>query len=90
MENPTYIIGEKNGKCITATAEEIIKNAQEQQAAGIAPHYSFWNYKDQKAVTPKGWLVWNSYTRGCGIVFRRPYDGKWIICTGMPGDYAYI
>lgn len=88
MEN-NYIIGEKNGKCIVVTAKKVIENAIEQERAGIQPHYAWWDYKEEKPVTGKGWLVWSSANHGCGVVYRR-HDGKMIIVTGVQGDFAYI
>lgn len=88
MEN-IYIIGEKNGKYIVVTAKEVIENALEQERAGIKPHYAWLDYKEEKPVTGKGWLVWSSINHGCGVVYRR-YDGKMIIVTGVQGDFAYI
>lgn len=84
-----YIIGEKNGKCITASVKEILENALRQERAGIKPHYAWWDYKEEKPVTGKGWLVWSSWNHGCGVVYRR-HDGKMIIVTGVQGDFAYI
>lgn len=88
MEN-NYIIGEKDGKYIVVTAKEIIENALEQERTGIKPHYAWWDYKEEKPITGKGWLVWSSINHGCGVVYRR-HDGKMIIVTGVQGDFAYI
>lgn len=88
MQN-NYIIGEKDGKYIVVTAKEIIGNALEQERAGIKPHYAWWDYKEEKPATGKGWLIWSSINHGCGVVYRR-YDGKMIIVTGVQGDFAYI
>ena len=88
MQN-SYIIGEKNGKCVIVTAKEVIDNAIAQDRAGIKPHYAWWDYKEKKPMTSKGWLVWSSVNHGCGVVYRR-YDGKMVIVTGVQGDFAYI
>lgn len=90
VKNMTYCIGtdkEKN-MVITATAEEIIQNALEQEKAGIEPAYRWINDKTGKAETPPGWLVWSSIKHGCGVVYRRK-DGKLIIRTGVQGDFSY-
>lgn len=84
----TYIIGSKSGKCITATKKEIIENARQQEAAGVNPHYSFYDYKTKEAVTPPGWLIWSDCQYGCGVVYRRK-DGKMILTTGIQGDFCY-
>ena len=49
-----YIIGtnRKERRVITATAEEIIKNALEQKKQGIKPHYSWFDYKTREPITP--------------------------------------
>lgn len=86
--NLTYIIGEKDGKLLTATESEIINNALEQEKDGIKPHFVWWDYKNQRPVTNKGWCVWSN-SRGCGVVYRRN-DGKMVIVTGVQGDFAYI
>lgn len=87
--NLCYIIGEKNGKLLTATEKEIIENALLQEREGVEPHYCWWDYKNKKPVGNKGWLVWSSWNHGCGVVYRR-HDGKMIIVTGVQGDFAYL
>lgn len=79
----------KDGTPLLLTDEEIIKNSLEQERQGIKPHYSFYDYRKQEAITPPGWLIWNLFDGGCGVVYRRN-DGKMIISTGMPGDFCYI
>lgn len=83
----TYIIGERNGKNIVVSDQEIIENALEQEKSGINPHYSFFDCKNGEKITPPGWLVWSSAKYGCGVVYRRS-DGKMIILTGMQGDFC--
>ena len=85
-----YIIGEdrKEKRVITATPEEIIENALQQEKDGIEPCYSFYDSKKGEKVTPPGWLVWSSYNYGCVVVYRRN-DGKMIIATGVQGDFCY-
>lgn len=89
VKNMTYCIGtdRKNHMVITATAEEIIQNALEQEKEGIEPIYRWYNDKTGKPETPPGWLVWSSMKYGCGIVYRRK-DGKLIIRTGLQGDFC--
>lgn len=82
-----YIIGEKDGRVLRATKGEIIENALKQEKEGVKPHYSFYDYKKREKVTPPGWLVWSSFSHGCGIVYRRD-DGKMIVVTGMQGDFC--
>lgn len=86
--NLTYIIGEKDGKLLTATESEIINNALQQEKDGVNPHFAFYDYKNQRPVTNKGWCVWSN-SRGCGVVYRR-HDGKMVIVTGVQGDFAYM
>lgn len=83
----TYIIGERSGKNIVVSDQEIIENALEQEKSGINPHYSFFDCKNGEKITPPGWLVWSSAKYGCGVVYRRS-DGKMIILTGMQGDFC--
>lgn len=84
-----YLIGEKDGKILTATESEIINNALEQEKSGVNPHFAFYDYKNQRPVTNKGWCVWSSINHGCGVVYRRN-DGKMVIVTGVQGDFAYM
>ena len=51
--NLTYIIGEKDGKLLTATESEIINNALEQERNGVNPHFAFYDYKSARSVTNK-------------------------------------
>ena len=88
-ESRLYIIGtdNQNNRVITASAEEIIHNALDQEKQGIKPCYAWINNRTRQAAAPLGWLVWNSYDHGCGVVYRR-HDGKMIICTGVQGDFG--
>lgn len=88
-ENKLYIIGtdKKNKRVITASAEDIINNALEQEKQGVKPCYAWINHRTMQAAAPLGWLVWNSYDYGCGVVYRRS-NGKMIICTGVQGDFG--
>lgn len=82
------ILGRKmNGELLTATDEQIIENALQQEKDGITPRYCFRDYKTGEKLTPPGWLVWSLYDGGCGVVYRRA-DGKMIITTGLQGDFA--
>lgn len=51
--NLAYIIGEKDGKLLTATESEIINNALQQEKDGVNPHFAFYDYKNQRPVTNK-------------------------------------
>lgn len=83
-----YIIKTMNGSKLY-TAYQIIENAKEQERSGIRPAYAWRDYKTGKASTPAGWLVWSTMD-GCGVVYRRKSDGKYIISTGMQGDFVCI
>lgn len=83
-----YIIEAKSERNIVVSEKEIIKNALDQEKQGINPHYSFYDYKNNKKVTPPGWLVCSSLNYGCGVVYRRT-DGKMIVCIGVQGDFCY-
>ena len=78
----------KDGSAVFATDTEIIENALQQERDGIKPHYSFYDYKNKKTITPKGWLAWSLW-EGCGVVYRRE-DGKMVIVTGRQGEFAYV
>ena len=88
MKNLCYTIYASKGIQVF-TESEIINNALEQEKAGIKPHFSFWDYKSNTAVTPAGWLVWSALDGGVGVVYRRK-DGTMKIITGNQGDFAYI
>ena len=79
----------KDGAQLMLPDAEIIENALEQEKSGIKPHYAFYDWKNKKAVTPVGWLVWSLFDGGCGVVYRRE-DGKMIICAGVQGDFCYM
>lgn len=83
-----YCGRQKSGKALLLTDDEIINNALEQEKSGIKPHYCFCDYKEKKATTPPGWLIWSLNNGGCGIVYRRK-DGEMIIVTGLQGDFCY-
>ena len=79
----------KDGAQLMLSDAEIIENALEQEKDGVKPHYAFYDWKNKKAVTPAGWLVWSLFDSGCGVVYRRE-DGKMIICAGVQGDFCYM
>lgn len=70
------------------TESEAIENALTQEKAGIIPHYSWYDYKEKEAVTPPGWLIWSSWSDGCGVVYRRS-DGKMIVLAGIQWGFIY-
>ena len=84
----TYIIKTRNGNKLY-TAFEIIENAKEQERAGIRPAFAWMDPKTGEALTQPGWLVWSTFSDGCGVVYRRP-DGKMIVTTGFHGDFCMI
>ena len=84
----TFIIKRQNKPNLILKESEIIENALQQEAEGIEPHYSFYDYKSREAITPAGWLIWSTLS-GCGVCYRRT-DGKMIIVTGMQGDFCYM
>ena len=81
-----FLLHLKSGNKIF-TEKEIIENALQQEANGVQPHYSFYDYKAKEKITPAGWLVWSTMN-GCGVVYRR-HDEKMIIITGVQGDFVY-
>lgn len=81
-----YILHTKDGNKVI-TESEAIQNALEQEQQGVKPLYSFYDYKNKKAVTGSGWLVWSTYQDGCGVVYRRS-DGKMILITGWQGEFV--
>lgn len=84
----TYIIKTRNESKLY-TASEIIENAKEQERVGIRPAFAWMDYKAGEALTPPGWLVWSTLD-GCGVVYRRKKDGKYIINTGTQGDFVCV
>lgn len=89
IENMRFCGHLKDGTQLLLTDDEIINNALKQEKQGIKPHYCFYDYKEEKATTPPGWLIWSLHDGGCGVVYRRD-DGKMIINAGMQGDFCYI
>ena len=67
----------------------LIENAKEQERAGIRPAFAWMDPKTGEALTPPGWLVWSTLD-GCGVVYRRKKDGKYIINTGTQGDFVCV
>ena len=87
--NERILLGHnREGRPVWATRKDIYNNALGQEASGMKAHYSFYDYKTLKTLTPPGFLVW-SLTDYCGIVYRRPEDNKLILITGVQGDFVY-
>ena len=82
-----FLLHFKSGNRIF-TEKEIIENALQQEANGVQPHYSFYDYKAKKKITPAGWLVYSTMEDGCGVVYRRTEE-KMIVVTGWQGDFCY-
>ena len=82
-----FLLHLKSGNKIF-TEKEIIENALQQEANGVQPHYSFYDYKAKEKITPAGWLAYSTMEDGCGVVYRRS-DGKMIVVTGWQGDFCY-
>lgn len=75
------------GKSLLFKDADLINNALYQEQNGIKPHYVWYDYKTQKPITPKGWLVISNIEK-CIVVYRRS-DGKMIINEGVQGDFCY-
>ena len=82
-----YLIHKAEGNEVLSS-DEIINNAREQEQAGTKPHYIFYDYKNNRAITPAGWLVWSTSEDGAGVVYKRE-DNKYIIVTGWQGEFIY-
>ena len=88
MKENNYVLRTKNGVELVAESQAI-NNALKQEKSGISPRYAFQDYKTGENLTPPGWLVWSTFSDGCGVVYRRP-DGKMIVTTGFPGDFVVV
>ena len=75
-------------QAIFASHKEIIENVIHQEAESIEPLYCFYDYKNKKAITPPGFLVWSLWA-GCGVVYRRA-DGEMILVQGVQGDFCIV
>ena len=83
-----FLIHTKNGNQII-TEEEAIKNARDQEKSGLAPAYSFYDFRKKETITPPGWLIWSTYEDGCGVVYRGT-GGAFHLVTGCQGDFIFI
>lgn len=81
-----YILHAKSGNILISEADAIAE-ARKQEKSGVAPAFSWRDYKTGEKVTPPGWLVWSTYEDGCGVVYRRS-DGKMVLVTGWQGDFS--
>lgn len=88
MNERIYIVKRQGKQDLILNESEIIDNALQQEADGIEPHYSFFDYKKREAVTPAGWLIWSTFD-SCGVCYRRA-DEKMVIVTGRQGDFCYM
>lgn len=89
MNNEHIKLGTNNkGRLVWASYDQIISNATEQEKTGVMPHYAFYDYKNKKAITPPGFLVW-SLVDGCGVVYRRA-DGEMVLIKGVQSDFCYM
>lgn len=78
-----YIVRFANGRTEAHTQDEIISNAKQQEADGIAPRYYLRGIADGVG----GWLVWSTWG-GCGVVFKTK-KGTYSIVEGVQGDFIY-
>lgn len=88
MNENNYVLHAKNG-VVLVTESQAINNALDQEKSGVIPRYSFRDYKTGEKLTPPGWLVFSTFSDGCGVVYRRS-DGKMIVTTGFQGDFVVI
>lgn len=84
----TKLIHTKNGNLLL-TDEDIISNAKEQEAAGIAPSFAWYDHKEGKAATRPGWLVWSTWEDGCGVVVKAE-NGSYYTLTGWQSDFVLV
>ena len=84
----TKLIHTKNGNLLL-TDEDIISNAKEQEAEGIAPCYALYDHKKREAITRPGWLVWSTWEDGCGVVIKGE-NGSYHTLTGWQSDFVLV
>lgn len=84
----SFILHLKNENKLITEADAF-NEAEKQEKAGISPRYAWRDNKTGEPITPKGWLVWSTYTDGVGVVYRRN-DRKMILVTGWQGDFCYM
>lgn len=75
-----------DGGILFIKESDAIENALKQEKEGIEPHYSY-NFGKGDVSAP-GWLVWSTWSDGCGVVYRRN-DGKMVLLTGWQSDFIY-
>ncbi len=85
MERNFVIHSREKGTMILSETE-CIKNALEQEKAGVRPSYA---WRDKESTLSPGWLVWSTWEDGAGVVVRRS-DGKMYVQTGWQGDFAVV
>lgn len=83
MAEKIYVVKFNNETKVIKEAEAIAE-ALKQEKSGVKPRYSFRNTN-----CPAGWLVWSSYTDGCGVVYRTK-SGKMAVATGWQGDFDIV
>lgn len=83
MAEKIYVV-KFNDKTKVIKEAEAIAEALKQEKSGVKPHYVF-----KGTDCPAGWLVWSSYTDGCGVVYRTK-SGKMAVATGWQGDFDII
>lgn len=57
MEEKIYLIHLSNGSNKIIKEGEAIRNALDQEEAGIIPHVMRYDWKNRTEITPPGWLV---------------------------------
>lgn len=78
---------EKAQKNLILSHAEIIENFEMQEKSDT-PHFAWIDYKTQKAIAPKGFLIWSLW-EGCGVAYRCK-DGAIVLCEGRQGDFGYF
>ena len=81
-----YIMTDSKGNQRIFTAEQIIQNAEQQKAAGIAPAYRYY-YGKQYGYSEPGYLIVSLYS-GC-IVAIEHRNGNFQIVRGWQGDFSF-
>lgn len=82
----SWVLHTKEGNKVI-TEDEAIRNAKEQERAGVNASYYWLDYKTGKKEGSAGWLIWSTWEDGAGVCFRRS-DGKYYIVTGWQADFC--
>ena len=85
-----YVIHPQGKPAQAYSAEDLVRNAQEQRNAGYMPRYRQIINAERREYSCPGYLVYSTFQDGAAVVVLDAAGNAAQILTGPQGDFAFM